>query len=191
MSRGGVLIFAADHLTTKKLSHVSKKSNETLWVEVKRKKSKSVYVCAVYRPPVKGQNLNVVERYKSFLMSCVDKLPKDSEVFILGGFNCNMLQQNRLSTTINELCKARGLTQLVELPTRITETSATLIDLILSNSDHAMDCQVHDIGLSDHCFISIKRGALKIERQPKFVESRSFRSSETSLKKLSWKVLEI
>ena len=29
----------------------------------KRKKSKSVYVCAVYRPPVKGQNLDVVERY--------------------------------------------------------------------------------------------------------------------------------
>ena len=46
----------------------------------------------------------------------------------------------------------------------------------VSNSDHAMDCQVHDIGLSDHCFISIKRGALKIERQPKFVESRSFRN---------------
>ena len=183
---GGVLVFAADHLTTKKLPHVSKKSNETLWVEIKRKKSKSVYVCAVYRPPVKGQNLDVVERYKSFLMSCVDKLPKNSEIFILGDFNCNMLQQNRLSGIIKDLCKARGLSQLVEVPTRITETSSTLIDLILSNSDHAMDCQVHDIGLSDHCFISIKRGELKVERQPKFIESRSFKnfSPETFLERL-------
>ena len=89
---GGVLIYASSHLTTKKLSHISKKLNETLWVEVKRKKSKSIYVCAVYRPPVRGQNLDVVERYKSFLMSCIDKLPKESEVFILGDFNCNMLQ---------------------------------------------------------------------------------------------------
>ena len=158
------------------MSHVSKKSNETLWVEVKRKKSKSVYVCAVYRPPVRGQNLDVVERYKSFLMSCVDKLPKDSEIFMLGDFNCNMLQTNRLSGIINDLCKARGLFQFVDVPTRITETSSTLIDLVLSNSDHAMDCQVHDIGLSDHCFISIKRGELKVERQPKFIESRSFKN---------------
>ena len=173
---GGVMILAAEHLTTKKLSHISKKSNETLWLEVKRKKSKSVYVCAVYRPPVKGQNLDVVERYKSFLMSCIDKLPKNSEVFILGDFNCNMLQKNRLTGTINELCKARSLSQFVEEPTRITQTSSTLIDLILSNSDHAMDCQVHDIGLSDHCFLSIKRGDLKIPRHPKFIESRSFKN---------------
>ena len=183
---GGVLIFASDHLTTKKLSHISKKSNETLWVEVKRKKSKSLYVCAVYRPPVKGQNLDVVERYKSFLMSCIDKLPKESEVFILGDFNCNMLQQNRLSGTINELCKARGLHQFVDMPTRTTESSSTMIDLVLSNSDHAMDCQVHDIGLSDHCFVSIKRGNIKIERNPKFLESRCFKkfNQETFLELL-------
>ena len=42
---GGVLIYTSIHLTTKKLSHVSKKSNETLWVEVKRKKSKSILLC--------------------------------------------------------------------------------------------------------------------------------------------------
>ena len=183
---GGVLIFAAEHLTSKKLSHISKKSNETLWVEIKRKKSKSIYVCAVYRPPVKGQNLDVVERYKSFLMSGIDKLPKDSEVFILGDFNCNMLQNNRLTGQVNDLCKARGLNQLVDEPTRITETSSTLIDLILSNSDHAKDCEVHDIGLSDHCFVCVKRGQVKIERHPKFVESRSFKnfSQEVFLERL-------
>ena len=183
---GGVLIYSSTHLTTKKLSHISKKSNETLWVEVKRKRSKSLYVCAVYRPPVRGQNLDVVERYKSFLMSCIDKLPKESEVFILGDFNCNMLQQNRLSGTINELCKARNLYQFVDLPTRTTETSSTMIDLVLSNSDHAMDCQVHDIGLSDHCFVSIKRGNLKIARNPKFIESRCFKkfSEESFLQAL-------
>ena len=172
---GGVLIFASDHLTTKKLSHISKKSNETLWLEVKRKQSKSIYVCAAYRPPVRKQNLEVVERYKSFLMSCIDKLPKDPEVFILGDFNCNMLVENRLSSIVNELCKARGLYQFVDMPTRTTETSSTMIDLILSNSDHALDCQVHDIGLSDHCFVSIKRGNIKVKRNPKFVESRCFK----------------
>ena len=183
---GGVMILAADHLTTKKLSHVSKKSNETLWLEVKRKNCKSVYVCSVYRPPVKGQNLEVVERYKSFLLSCIDKLPKNSEVFILGDFNCNMLQKNRLSGAINDLCKARNLAQFVDEPTRITETSSTMIDLILSNSANALDCQVHDIGLSDHCFVSIKRGNLKIPRYPKFIECRSFKkfTQETFLERL-------
>ena len=124
-------------------------------------------------------------------MPCIDKLPKESEVFILGDFNCNMLQQNRLSGTINKLCKARSLYQFVDMPTRTTETSSTMIDLILSNSDHAIDCQVHDIGLSDHCFVSIKRGNVKITRNTKFVESRCFKkfneeSFQEALGELDW-----
>ena len=77
------------------------------------------------------------------------------------------------------------------MPTQTTETSSTMIDLVLSNSDHAMDCQVHDIGLSDHCFVSIKRGDVKIKRNPKFIESRCFKNfSEESflqaLGELDW-----
>ena len=91
-----------------------------------------------------------MQKYKEFLVSCFDKIRKNSEVFILGDFNCDVLKKNLLSSTINDLCKDKSLTQYVSSPTRVTQTSSTMIDLILSNSKDAVECQVVDMGLSDH-----------------------------------------
>ena len=173
---GGVLIYASEHLTTKKQANISNKALEILWVEIKRKKAKSLYVCSLYRPPIKGNNVELVEKYKTFLNSSFSKIPKNSEVFILGDFNCDMLRKNHLSSAINDLCKDKSLVQHVELPTRVTQTSSTLIDLILSNSEEATECQVIDMGLSDHSLVCIKRSKLRIKRSPKFITSRSFKN---------------
>ena len=173
---GGVLIYASDHLTTKKQGNLSNKSLETLWIEIKRKNSKPIYVCSLYRPPIKGNNVELVQKYKDFLVSCFAKIRKNSEVFILGDFNCDMLKKNLLSSTISDLCKDKSLTQHVKSPTRVTQTSSTLIDLILSNSKEAIECQVVDMGLSDHSFVCIKRSKLKVKRNPKYITSRSFKN---------------
>ena len=173
---GGVLIYASENLTTKKQANISNKALETLWVEIKRKKAKSLYICSLYRPPIKGNNVELVEKYKTFLISCFSKIPKNSEVFILGDFNCDMLRKNHLSSAINDLCKDKSLVQYVDSPTRVTQTSSTLIDLILSNSKEATECQVVDLGLSDHSLVCIKRSKLKIKKSPRFVISRSFKN---------------
>ena len=106
----------------------------------------------------------------------MDKLPKSPEVFILGDFNCDMSKKNNLSSLIKDLCKAKALNQFVNSPTRITQTSSTTIDLILSNSKHAKECEVVDIGLSDHCLILIRRSTSKIKLPQKIINTRSFKN---------------
>lgn len=51
-----------------------------------------------------------------------------------------------------------GLQQLITEPTRITETSATLIDLIFTNCPDKVLCSgVRHIGISDHSMVYVYR----------------------------------
>ena len=103
----------------------------------------------MYRPPARGCDIESVEKYKNYLISCFDKLPKNPEVCIIGDINCDMLKKNNLSSRINDLCRAKNITQQVKSPTRTTQTSATLIDLIITNSKLIKSCDVVELGLSD------------------------------------------
>ena len=77
------------------------------------------------------------------------------------------LKRNTLSSLIRELCKSKDLKQHVTIPTRVTNTSSTLIDLILSNSKYVKECNVVDLGLSDHSLVHIRRDRVKINRPHK------------------------
>ena len=173
---GGTLIYVADYLTSKKLSNISNQECETVWVEIKGKKLKPIYVCSVYRPPARGNDINLVQKYKDNLISSIDNLPRNPEVFILGDFNCDMLKRNTLTSLVNELCRSKGLTQHVKSPTRITNNSATLIDLALSNSKLIEECKVIELGLSDHSLITVKRTFKHKKVPPRFISTRSFKN---------------
>ncbi|MEM6812708.1 MAG: endonuclease/exonuclease/phosphatase family protein, partial [Pseudomonadota bacterium] len=187
---GGTMIFAADYLNTKKSSRLSKKDHEAVWIEVKIKKAKPIFVCSIYRPP-SSRDIEHVERCCSYLSDCVDNLPNNSEIFIMGDFNVDMSKKNTLTSLINDLCKSKVLTQHVTSPTRVTNTSSTMIDLVLSNSLNAKDCKVVDLGLSDHSLLHIRRDKLTICRPQKSVTSRSYKNFNeelflADLKSMDW-----
>ena len=71
------------------------------------------------------KTLELVENYTHYVSSCLEKLPKGAEVFILGDFNCDLLKTNNLSSLISDLCKSKSFTQHVKDPTRVTEHSST------------------------------------------------------------------
>ena len=48
---GGTIIYAAQYLDTRKLCRLSRKDHESVWIELKQKKCKPIYICAIYRPP--------------------------------------------------------------------------------------------------------------------------------------------
>ena len=58
------------------------------------------------------------------------------EFFILGDLNVNLDQSIESSNknTLNEIFDIYGLDQLIQEPTRVTESSSSLIDLCLTNS---------------------------------------------------------
>ena len=172
---GGTLIYAADYLNSKKSCRFSRKDHEAVWIEVKLKKVKPIFICSLYRPP-SPRDIEQVEKCCTYLSSCADNLPQNTEVIIMGDFNVDMSKRNTLSSFIKELCRSKNLTQHVTTPTRVTNSSSSLIDLAISNSKHIKECKVVDLGMSDHSLIYFRRDRVKISRPHKTITSRSYKN---------------
>ena len=109
----------------------------------------------------------------------VDK--KDVEIYILGDFNINLRQnghyvfQNHylllcqsVSDEFNNyfaFCKIFGLKQLLEIPTRITCSSSSIIGHILASfSDRVTQRGILNVRLSDHQLIYFTRKITRTKR---------------------------
>jgi len=80
------------------------------------------------------------------------------EYHLLGDINFNvgastLDHETKVLTAITELCG--GLHQLTSEPTRVTEFSSTLIDLIFTNEPNKVICSgISHIGISNHSLIN-------------------------------------
>jgi len=123
---------------------------ECIWLELKpNANALSLFVCFLYRNP------SVCYEWFDDFVQMIDNLraaKPHADILLLGDFNIDLLKpHSSWDSTITLL----GLTQLIESPTRITPTSATLIDHIYTNNPDAFtDVSVSDQSISDHCSIS-------------------------------------
>ena len=102
------------------------------------------------------------------------------EIYILGDFNINMYHNNRyivrddntisskfLSHDIkkyHQFCTMHGLKQLIQSPTRVTCSTSTLIDHILTSAPSRVSQKgVINVGVSDHQLIFCTRKISKIK----------------------------
>ena len=86
----------------------------------------------------------------------------DIETVVLGDFNTNILKKNSLVNSLNNFMRMCGLSQLIDVPTRVTDSCASIIDLIMvTDQDKISQSGVLGIGLSDHMLIYCTR---KIKR---------------------------
>lgn len=99
---------------------------------------------------------------------------KKKPFFILGDFNDNLLlNDSKLSKQI----KKNKLTQIVDAPTRVTPTSTTLIDLIITNSpDKVLIHNVVPHIIADHDLISVEVDITKPKREPVIKTFRQIRN---------------
>jgi hypothetical protein len=76
------------------------------------------------------------------------------EIFLLGDLNCNMLKDVPESRALRELSTCLNLSQLITSPTRVTERSSSLIDVIMtSNSSLTIENWTLDAHISDHYLV--------------------------------------
>ncbi|CAH3017235.1 unnamed protein product, partial [Porites evermanni] len=114
---------------------------------------------------------------------CIDILAVNETLNILGDLNCNVAACPLESHTKNllEICNLYQYHQLINEHTRITEKSATTIDLFLTNNKeiftHSGVCH---IGISDHSLIYRVRKFFIPKGKPKIVESRQFRNFDAN-----------
>ena len=133
---------------------------ENLIIEIRKPNSKPFLIATWYRPH--GSPTELFSSFESF----IDKLDSlDLEYYLLGDFNCNLASPTPDVNTpyLLEISDLYGLKQLINEPTRITESSSTLIDLIYTNYTDRVSCSgVSHIGISDHSLAYVYRKLFSI-----------------------------
>jgi hypothetical protein len=147
---GGVCAFVRNSIQVLPLPDISSicEGLQQIWLQVQLNKCKSFVLCVAYRPPNSPPSLLVV-----FLMpNVISALSKCKDLRILGDLNCDMLQQSKPeSRALLEVCSSLNLYQIITTPTRVTENTQTLIDVIItSNHDLISSSNVLLSSISDH-----------------------------------------
>ena len=92
--------------------------------------------------------------------SFIDKLDSEGkEIIVVGDLNCNMLDSlNSASKKLNDFLNVYQLSQLIVKPTRVTQTTSSLLDVCISSlPEKIIYSDVFPIGISDHNLIFVVR----------------------------------
>ena len=95
------------------MPELQKETIEAVWSKVCLKGAKPFVIGSIYRPPGKGSDLSKLDEICSYLLDVQSKCDNGSEINILGDFNCDMLKKTTLSSTVNTVCNALLVTQLI------------------------------------------------------------------------------
>ena len=127
---GGVALYVLNSMNTNLRPDLSADSLEAISVEILKPNSKPFIITACYRPP---NAVDAVFDELDKIVATVDA--EDKEFILMGDLNCNFLADNSDHSTsqLRSICEVYQLQQLINSPTRITESTSTLIDLILTN----------------------------------------------------------
>jgi hypothetical protein len=133
---GGVSILIKNCITYKERNDLSLIDDfvECVFIEINKtelKCHKNVIIGVIYRPP----NTNC-ELFNQHMSDTLDKINKDrNQIYLLGDYNLNLINYNshNLTSDFVDSMFSHHVVPLINRPTRITSTSATLIDNIFTN----------------------------------------------------------
>jgi hypothetical protein len=108
----------------------------------------AVIIICIHRSP-DGKT----EAFFNKLESVMQKLRKKQKTLILcGDWNINFLQPSPHMMDLNNFLLRYNLKHTVNVPTRSTKTTATLLDVVITKEKMPVNyITVMDLGLSDHC----------------------------------------
>ena len=146
---------------------------EYLIIEISKPRSMPFLVGTWYRPPSSPRELlNLFE-------DTIDRIDAgNSELYLLGDLNCNLLVQNPDANTFDllNILDIYDLTQLITELTRITAISKSLIDLCITNYPEKVTFSgVLPLGISDHSLVYIIRKSACPKTAGKIIKRRDFK----------------
>ena len=153
-THGGLLFYIKETISILKITKLNKFTSwEGLILKIKLE-NRIFNIFNVYRPPS-----STVQQIDSFLQEYLEEINKlqssKNEMIILGDFNINLLhlEKNIKLYEFFDLMISLHFLPKITFPTRITDTSATLIDLIFCKQSNLMTntpCGIFLSSLSDH-----------------------------------------
>ena len=179
---GGVLMYIKSGTKYKPRPDIGNTSNrvESIWIEIisSKRSVSSHLICCIYRPP----SSNVT--YYNEMLDVIEKaMSEDKEVVLLGDLNYNyQLDESLSSNPIHYIENLFGLNQLIIENTRVTKSTSTLLDVILTSdrNSHANN-KVFKFALSDHYLIYTCIKNVNVENVHKTIEFRSYKNFNEAL----------
>jgi hypothetical protein len=147
---GGVIIYVHESIS---FSIVSQKQFSLSWflaIKINRGLKNGIYG-VIYKSPQEKLNEFVTE----FGNWCEEITSENTLNVIVGDFNINILKKDNNSKKLIEMAKEYNLQQLVKNPTRETNNTSTIIDLVFSNDKKITPNVINFMNITDHNFIEI------------------------------------
>lgn len=149
---GGVIFYIRSNIKAEIIFNRSYSKN--LWclsIYVKNRELHGIYT-AIYHSPNSSH-----ADFMTYFEDVLEHIYDSSKLNVLvGDFNIDMSKIYTYSDKLNQIIRFHGMKQLINVPTRITEYSETIIDLVISN-DNSITCKICDgWKISDHESILIE-----------------------------------
>ena len=154
---GGVGVWISNEYKYEQLDNISIFQEgifESIFIKIFTNKEKYKIVGNIYRPP--GGNIrefnSILDDLLSHLKTNVNT-KKASEILLMGDFNINLIKHDSHIPTSEylDILLSHGQKPLISLPTRITNTSSSLIDHISTNTiENDLDSGIIYSTISDH-----------------------------------------
>lgn len=160
---GGVMLYVSNVLESK-LIVMPQSETEQLWIEICHE-NKTFAVGVIYRPP----NFLVNSFFSNFEDALNLLIPKYDHILCGGDFNIDYFQiESSANKCLHNILYTYELTQIIDKPTRITDSSSTLLDYIICSKNlKIISTNVCDISeISDHQLISCILDHNKIQVKP-------------------------
>ena len=130
---GGVCAYVSRNYRTEYLSNISlitASGFHQLWLKIHIRNMKSVIVCTTYRPPNTPLSYFDSDLTENFIYASSFNVP----IYLLGDLNCRLEDSNNPEAkALINFCRSYNLSILITTPTRVTETSKSILDVILAS----------------------------------------------------------
>lgn len=148
---GGVCLYIKSDLLVNEYDNLyfDDDQSDSLFVEIcpNKPNHKNIIVGIIYRPP--DSNLDIFKAKFDKLLHCLNKTNKTC--FILGDYNIDLAKDDNDSNEFVNILHSSFFFPTINTFTRVTSTSSTIIDNILTNAHEAsLDPAVIITDISDH-----------------------------------------
>ena len=176
---GGVAIYISERINWVRRCDLESEL-ECIWLEIFSVKSKSFLICAMYRPPDNSSYLHA--NFKHLFANMLGLAIKNSkEVILMGDLNVNYHRKED-NTEIKSIISINDFKQTVKEATRITENTATLIDIIITNNPSVIVCtKTVPIAFSDHDLIGCVRKLHHLKYASRVINCRNTKNYSKEL----------
>lgn len=147
---GGVIIYVKKGTSFTEINRIS--LNDSVWmlsIKINKGFAKSLYTL-LYRSP----NIIKDAEFLDFFEEWCEDVDNTVVHHIIGDFNIDMSKETTYSKRLNGIIEANGMRQIVSTYTRITDSSSTLIDLVITNATTS-SARSGDFKIGDHELLEI------------------------------------